>query len=159
MNIKERPSPHFSRRHSPTITAIIFHATANKSAEVTLDWFEDINSKVSSHYVIDKNGDVYRPVPDMFKAWHAGDSELWGVENVNEFSLGIELVNMNDGVDEYPPEQIQSSIELCTELCHTYGIWLNRVVGHEHIAQGRKTDPGKQFPWKEFLISLGGHLA
>lgn len=159
MKIQERPVPHFSKRHNNVINAIVIHATANRSAEATLDWFEDINSKVSSHYVIDKNGDVYQPVADNFKAWHAGGSSLWGNENVNEFSIGIELVNLNDGVDEYPPEQIASLMELCTNLCEKYGIWLNRVVGHEHIAPDRKTDPGRQFPWKEFLISLGGHLA
>ena len=160
MKITQIPVPHFSKRTDPgIINAIVIHATANRSSSETLNWFENKASGVSSHYVIDKNGDIIQCVSDTDKAWHAGDSDLWGVPNANEFSIGIELVNLNNDKDEYTPEQMASLIELCTELCSTYNIPLNRVVGHQDISPGRKTDPGKQFPWKEFLIALGGHLA
>ena len=156
----DRPSPNFSKRVHGLINAIVIHATASESVEVTLEWFESIDSRVSSHYVIDKNGEVYKCVAEEFKAWHAGESVLWLEKNVNEFSIGIELVNLNNDIDEYPPEQLSSLIGLCKEICSRHNqIWLNRIIGHEHISPSRKTDPGGQFPWREFLIALGGHLA
>lgn len=159
MNIKQNLVPHFSKRSRGVINAIVIHATANLSLSETLAWFENEKSGVSSHYVIDKDGSITQCVSDSDKAWHAGDSDLWGVPNCNEFSIGIELVNKNDDHDEYTPEQMDSLTELCKALCEKYNIPLNRVVGHQNVSPGRKTDPGKQFPWKEFLIGLGGHLA
>lgn len=142
------------------ITAIVLHDTGGKTAHGTINWFLNPDSKVSSHYVIDKDGKVYRTVPDAEKAWHAGRSTLHGQENVNDFSIGIEIVD-NDDKDKYPEEQLDALFQLVTELCHEYHIPLNRVVGHADICvpPGRKVDPGPDFPWYEFLITVGTLLA
>ena len=157
--IVERTSPHFSPRENGVVNAIVIHDTGGKTAKGTLDWFSSLTSKVSSHYLIGKDGTVYRCVDEVNKAWHAGTSELWQDSNVNEYSIGIELVDDNDN-DPYIEEQMSSLIELCTDLCHRYRIPLHRVVGHEHIAipKGRKTDPGFDFPWFEFLNTLGARV-
>lgn len=145
--------PHFSKRESE-IDAIVLHDTGGSTARGALEWFNKPESKVSAHFVIDKDGTVYECVEVEDKAWHAGRSSLFGRENVNDFSIGIEIVD-DDDADRYPPAQISALTILCTELCSKYEIPLNRVVGHLHIAPGRKGDPGPDFPWFEFLLSLG----
>lgn len=152
--IKEAPSPNYSDRSSDRIDAIVIHDTGGHNVEGTLAWFASPASRVSAHYVIDRDGQIYHCVDDADKAWHAGKSTLHGEENVNDFSIGIELVDDNDE-DPYPFEQLTALQNLCTALCHTYKIPLNRVVGHNHVAPGRKIDPGKEFPWLEFLMVLG----
>lgn len=156
--IKEAPSPNFSARPTDLINCLVIHDTGGHTVEGTLTWFANPNSKVSSHYVIGRNGQIYRCVDDADKAWHAGLSTLWGEENVNNYSIGIELVDDNDK-DPYPSEQITSLITLCTALCHAYKIPLNRVVGHCDVAPKRKIDPGKDFPWVEFLMTLGARVS
>jgi len=103
---------------------------------------------VSAHYVIDRDGTVYRCVPDELRAWHAGASELEGRTDVNDFSLGIELVGF--ATETFTDAQIDVLVELCVELCLKYpAITVARIVGHSDIATppGRKTDPGPHFPW------------
>jgi N-acetylmuramoyl-L-alanine amidase len=80
-------------------------------------------------------------VKDEDRAWHAGKSEWRGVPNVNDYSLGIELVNLNDGQDPYPEAQYRSLVKLCQALTHKYSIPTEDIVGHYHVSPGRKTDP------------------
>jgi N-acetyl-anhydromuramyl-L-alanine amidase AmpD len=119
-----------------------------------------MESKVSAHFIIDKDGTVYQCVAEDKVAWHAGNSELWGVGNVNDYSLGIELVD-DDDRDKYPEQQMDSLITLVTELVAKYKIQLNRIIGHQYIALplGRKKDPGPDFPWYEFLNTLGARVS
>lgn len=140
------------------ISAIVLHDTGSKTAISTLTWFQDPTSQVSSHYLIDRDGAVFRCVPDAEKAWHAGWSELWGVQDVNTYSIGIELVDITN--DPYPEVQLAAAVDLCAALCQEYGIWLNRIIGHEHVAlpHGRKTDPGPDFPWDRFLREVARGL-
>ena len=154
MDILERLSPHHrSRKSGSVISAIIIHDTGGKTAESALSWFERPGSGVSSHYVIGKDGVVFRCVPEDRAAWHAGVSSLFGKEQVNEFSIGLEIVDDNDA-DRYPDAQLTAVVELTADLCKRYGIPLNRVVGHQHIAPGRKVDPGPDFPWEVFLLKV-----
>jgi AmpD protein len=100
---------------------------------------------------------VWQLVPDTEKAWHAGESVLHGEKDCNEFSIGIEIEDMTN--DPYPEPQLEAAALLVSRLCRGYKISLNRVVGHQHIAPGRKVDPGPDFPWRDFLIRvalLGG---
>jgi N-acetylmuramoyl-L-alanine amidase len=141
------------------VNAIVLHDTGGKTAESALSWFEDEKSRVSSHYVVDKDGTVYRVVPEELVAWHAGESSLFNEIGVNSLSIGIELVDDSD-IDRYPDLQFASLIELCTDICFRYQVPLNRVVGHCHIAtpRGRKVDPGPDFPWFDFLVCLGANV-
>jgi len=141
------------------INAIVVHKTESGNVEGTLEWFNDSKSGVSSHYVIDSDGTIYQCVPDFMVAWHAGKSQLHGVSEVNQFSLGIELVGLDS--DELTEQQMEALVELCVERCHDHKIPLNRVVGHCHIAipPGRKTDPGQKFDWFTFLNTLGARVS
>lgn len=158
MNVTQFHTRHFNKRPLGVVPdAIVIHDTGGQSARSTLDWFERPESGVSSHFLIDKDGTVYECVPVEDRAWHAGLSTLHGREDVNDFSIGIELVDNNDG-DKYPDAQLSSLFTLCAELCGRFRIPLNRIVGHCHVAPDRKVDPGKDFPWYEFLSTLGGQL-
>lgn len=155
MTIIERPVTNQSARPpGAVIDAIIIHDTGSLNAPGTFEWFDNPAAQASAHYLIDRDGSTYRLVPDERKAWHAGTSSLWGLGDLNLTSIGIELVDATD--DPYPDVQLQALIELTAQLCVTYRIPLNRVVGHEHVAipRGRKVDPGQDFDWHDFLLAV-----
>lgn len=155
--VTEEPSagsPHQSPRRVP-ISAIVIHDTGGKTAASALSWFAYPTSTVSAHVVIDRDGRIYRVVPDAQKAWHAGVSVLHGVANVNNYSLGVELVD-NDDSDPYPDAQLNAAALWCARAAKLYRIPLNRIVGHDAICvpYGRKVDPGRDFPWVVFLDAV-----
>jgi LysM repeat protein len=137
-------SPHFNnRRRTDDITAIVIHSTANSSLEGVINWFNNPQSQLSAHYTIGKDGQIVQHVQDIHRAWHAGRSIWKGREGCNDYAIGIELVNLNDGKDPYPEEQHQVNVALCAYLAHKYNIDLDDIMGHLDIAipPGRKTDP------------------
>jgi LysM repeat protein len=137
-------SPNFNRRRQPDdITAVVIHATANSTLQGVIDWFNNPSAQVSAHYTIDKDGKVVQHVKDTDRAWHAGRSVWKGRNSVNDYGLGIELVNLNDGRDPYPEAQHQANVALCAWLCHQYNISVDEIMGHVDIAlpPGRKSDP------------------
>jgi N-acetylmuramoyl-L-alanine amidase len=151
-------SPHSSIRKAP-ISAIIIHDTAGRTAHSALSWFARAESKVSAHVVIDRDGTIYRVVPDERAAWHAGVSQLHGNGNVNGLSLGVELVDVdNDPEFSYTPAQLHAVTLWCGFKSHEYAIPLNRIVGHDQVClpHGRKVDPGADFPWVSFLQGVAG---
>jgi len=108
-------------------------------------------SKVSSHFVINQNGKIYRLVQDNQIAWHAGKS-CWGkYKNLNKNSIGIELVNKGHqfGYTNFKKRQLSSLIKICKSLIKKYKIKKRNIVGHSDIAPLRKIDPGEKFPWKQ----------
>ncbi|MFC1975285.1 N-acetylmuramoyl-L-alanine amidase [Chloroflexota bacterium] len=137
-------SPNFNRRKRPNdITAITIHSTANSTLRGVIDWFNNPNAKVSAHYTIGKDGKIAQHVRDSDRAWHAGKSEWKGRSACNDYCIGIELVNLNDGQDPYPEAQHQINVALCAYLCHRYNISVDDIMGHLDIAlpKGRKSDP------------------
>ena len=107
--------------------------------------------KVSSHFVINQNGTIYRLVQDDQTAWHAGKS-CWGkYKNLNKNSIGIELVNKGHEFDytNFKKKQLSSLIKICKILIKKYKIKKRNIVGHSDISPLRKIDPGEKFPWKE----------
>lgn len=137
---------HFSNRASGAkINAIIIHHTAIGSLDSVLAWFKNDESRVSSHYVIDRDGTIYQVVDDDKKAWHAGISNWRGVENLNNTSIGIELVNT--GYESFDTRQISALIELCRGLKKKYDIPDHNIIGHSDIAPSRKIDPSIHFDW------------
>lgn len=142
LDISWVPSPNFDERpDSENITAIVVHATANSTLIGVVSWFQNPTAYVSAHYVIGKDGKIIQMVKDKDRAWHAGKSEWRGVPNVNDYGLGIELVNLNDGQDPYPEDQYRSLVKLCQALAYKYNISAEDIVGHHHVSPGRKTDP------------------
>lgn len=85
-------SPNWSRRRSDTVDAIVLHYTALLLND-TIARFEDSGSRVSAHFVIDRDGSVIQMVRTEHKAWHAGTSQMDGRRDVNDYSIGIELIN------------------------------------------------------------------
>ena len=158
MKIIQKPSPNFTRPDTQRdIWAIIIHATATKGLSSPLEWLTLSASKVSAHYLIDLNGEIYQMVNESDIAWHAGKSKWRGKEGVNSFSVGIELVNANDGVQLYPQEQLDSCADIVADISKRKDIHACDVIGHSDIAPGRKNDPVK-FPWGEFrgILAIRG---
>lgn len=106
--------------------------------------------RVSSHFFIRRNGEAVQFVSCDDTAYHAGVSSFGGREKCNAFSIGIEL----EGCDFEPFDnaQYETLILLLHDLCRKYPI--EAVTGHQHIAPGRKTDPGHFFDWNR-LIEAG----
>ena len=108
-----------------------------------MDWFNNLNAKVSAHYTIGKDGEIVQHVQDMHRAWHAGRSVWKGRNSCNDYTIGIELVNLNDGSDSYPEAQHQANVTLCAHLADRYRASVDDIMGHLDIAlpPGRKSDP------------------
>ncbi len=117
-------------------------------------YFETIAGlQVSAHLFIERDGAITQFVPFTARAWHAGASSFDGVSNCNDYSVGVEL----EGTDELPYTDAQYlALEKVTrQLMLTYPkLTLERITGHEHIAPGRKTDPGPAFDWQRFRRAL-----
>lgn len=143
-------SPNFNRRPDPDlIDTIVLHSTVTPTLEATTRWFTSTESQVSAHFTIGKDGSIVQHVSTFYRAWHAGVSiDAAGRENVNHFSIGIELVNLNDGLDPYPLPQIEALTFLLDATRRRFPS-LRFLTTHERVAQpkGRKSDP-KNFPWQ-----------
>ncbi len=113
-------------------------------------YFRDIYQlKVSSHLLIDREGQITQFVPFHKRAWHAGVSKFEGREGCNDFSIGIEL----EGADHIPfsEEQYKVLAAVTRQIIALYPkIKADRIVGHSDIAPGRKTDPGPAFDWQKY---------
>ena len=123
----------------------------------TLDWaahpyFETIRDlKVSAHFFITRAGELWQFVSVKNRAWHAGESFYRGRNNCNDDSVGIELEGLDGGSFEHA--QYESLSALCAALLQKVPILY--IAGHEHIAPGRKQDPGTGFDWLRLQSSLG----
>ena len=145
-------SPNFSKkaRKKKDIKFVIIHYTGMQSEIESLKRLKNTFSKVSCHYFINKKGEIIQMVRENAVAWHAGKSKWGGFNNLNEFSIGIELVNKGQkfGYENFPTPQIRSLIKICKFLKKKYRIKKENFLGHSDIAPLRKNDPGKKFPWK-----------
>lgn len=156
MNIIDLPSPNFDSRAGSKINFIILHYTDTKTAKEALDILTSPEKKVSSHYVVDENGDIYSLVKEHDRAWHAGVSSWQGMENLNAFSIGVEIVNPGhlNGLKKFPEVQMKSVLELCQGIIERHKIKPQYVLAHSDIAPARKKDPGEMFDW-QYLASHG----
>lgn len=171
---REYTSPNHSSRDGRAISMVVLHSTAGglRSSIAHLcdpapfnraTHRRDPALRVSTHYLVDKNSDVYQLVDDHRAAWHAGKSR-WQDEDsdgIQRCSIGVELVNANSGLDPYPSVQFESAVELTRGLIDRYHIDPSNVVRHLTIAipAGRKSDPNG-FAWTLFKARIalaGGH--
>ena len=106
---------------------------------------EIVTRKVSSHFLIRRDGELIQFVSCLQRAWHAGVSQWQGRERCNDFSVGIELEGNDFEAFEAAQYKMLQSLVNC--LIKTYSI--QQVVGHSDIAPGRKTDPGPYFDWQK----------
>jgi N-acetyl-anhydromuramoyl-L-alanine amidase len=122
----------------------------------TLDWsahpyFESIRGiEVSAHFFIRRNGELWQTVSCDDRAWHAGRSHYRGRDNCNDDSVGIELEGLEGDTFETP--QYETLAALCSAIALHYPV--AHVAGHEHIAPGRKQDPGPGFDWPALRQAL-----
>jgi len=144
----DAPSPNFDERSAP-ITMIVLHYTGMEDAESAIARLRDPAARVSSHYVVAEDGVVLRLVADDKRAWHAGKSHWRDVRDVNDASIGVEIVNPGHefGYRPFPDEQIDAVVRLVADLKDRYEVTRGDVVGHSDVAPARKRDPGELFPW------------
>ncbi|MEI6803945.1 MAG: 1,6-anhydro-N-acetylmuramyl-L-alanine amidase AmpD [Burkholderiales bacterium] len=115
-------------------------------------YFKQIEGlEVSAHFYIQRSGEIWQFVSCDDRAWHAGQSSYRGRDNCNDDSIGIEL----EGSPGEPFERAQYEAlqALCPALCQRYPI--AHIAGHEHVAPGRKDDPGSGFDWALLQQTLG----
>lgn len=120
-------------------------------------YFETIAGlKVSAHLFIERDGAITQFVPFGDRAWHAGVSSFHGVENCNDYSIGIELEGCDDIA--YTDAQYEALAQVTRQIQMAYPlITPERIVGHNQIAPERKTDPGEAFDWLRFHALLGNN--
>ena len=154
MKITSNFSPNFSNktRSKKDIKFVIFHYTGMQSEIESIKRLKNPKFKVSCHYLINRRGEITQMVKDKFIAWHAGKSKWKNFTNLNENSLGIELVNRGHryGYQNFSKNQIDSLLKLCKKLRKKHKIKVENFLGHSDIATLRKADPGEKFPWKKF---------
>jgi len=156
LNIVWIQSPNCDKRSkSAIVDTIVVHSTAIPSLEKTTEVFQrSKENPVSAHFTIGKDGSIVQNVSTFDRAWHAGVSkDAAGRPSVNQYSIGIELVNLDDGKDGYPEPQLMALCGIIAEMKRRFPI--KQIVSHEFIAipPGRKIDPAA-FPWKR-LAYLG----
>jgi AmpD protein len=106
--------------------------------------------KVSSHFLVRRDGVLVQFVPVHARAWHAGASRWRGRERCNDFSVGVELEGTDDG--PFSDAQYETLLSLTRALRR--GLPLRDVAAHSDVAPGRKTDPGPGFDWPRFVAGL-----
>jgi N-acetyl-anhydromuramoyl-L-alanine amidase len=165
---RKMPSPNFGPRPShSTIDLVVIHAISLPPGQFggdyvqqlfmnQLDWaahpyFKTIEGlEVSSHFYIRRDGALWQFVSADDRAWHAGTSHYRGRDNCNDDAIGIEL----EGAQDVPFEETQyetlSSLIAALPACYP----IAHIAGHEHIAPGRKWDPGRGFNWAQIQQSL-----
>ncbi len=148
--INYSPNFNYKKRLKRNIRFIIIHYTGMKSEKAALSRLTNIQSEVSSHYFISKNGNITLLVPELYIAWHAGKSKWKGQSLLNKNSIGIEITNPGHrfGYKNFTNKQINSTVTLIKYLVNKYKISKKNILGHSDIAPDRKKDPGEKFPWE-----------
>ena len=153
MIIKIKNSENYSKktRKSKDIKLIVIHYTGMQSKIVSIKRLSSLKHKVSCHYLIDRKGEVLKMIQENKVAWHAGKSRWKKFINLNENSIGIELVNKGHefGYQKFTSNQIRNLIKLCKNIKKKYKIKNSNIVGHSDVAPMRKLDPGEKFPWEK----------
>ena len=145
-------SPNFNskKRTYKKIKFIIFHYTGMRKESEAKNRLTNIQSEVSSHYLITNNGNILTLVPDLYEAWHAGKSSWKNYKSLNQNSIGIEITNPGHkfGYKKFSKKQISSLLKLSKFLIKKYKISSKNILGHSDITPERKKDPGEKFPWE-----------
>lgn len=144
------PSPNFDSRGGQPIDMLVLHYTGMKDGARALDRLTDAAAQVSAHYVVDEQGQVFQLVDETMRAWHAGKAFWRGHTNINQRSIGIEIINPGHefGYRPFADVQMRAVIDLCKDILARHPIPARNVVGHSDVAPTRKQDPGELFNWK-----------
>ena len=143
-------SPNFDER-SAEISALVLHYTGMEDFGSAISRLCDsgISNRVSAHYVIDEDGSIFSLLDESKRAWHAGVSFWRGRLSLNDFSLGIELVNKGHefGYHAFADAQMSSLLSLTRRIVSEHKISASWILGHSDISSDRKLDPGELFDW------------
>jgi N-acetylmuramoyl-L-alanine amidase len=115
------------------------------SADAALERLCDKGAAVSAHYLIGRDGKVYKLVDEDKRAWHAGEGRWAGRDDVNSRSIGIELDN--DGASPFSEALMVSLEQLLADLLKRHDLSPKAVIAHSDLAPNRKSDPGPHFDW------------
>ena len=151
LRIADLPSPnHGPRKGGARVDMLVLHYTGMKTLDAALDRLRDPASAVSAHYLIARDGRVFRLVDESRRAWHAGVACWAGERDVNSRSIGVELENPGRefGYRAFSAQQMRALVALARGILKRHGIPAWRVLGHSDVAPRRKTDPGEKFPWR-----------
>lgn len=166
---RHQPSPNFGPRPAGAhIDLVVLHSISLPPGQYggdeilalfdnRLDWdahpyFAQIRGlQVSAHFLIRRGGELWQFVDADARAWHAGRSHWRGRDECNDDSIGIELEGLEG--EHFEPAQYDTLTSLCTALAQRYPI--AHVAGHEHVAPGRKQDPGPGFDWAALRQGTG----
>lgn len=172
---RQCPSPHCDERPQPgEVSLLVVHGISLPPGQYGGPYIEQLflgslptdghpyfaglaGLRVSSHFLIRRDGELVQFVSTAARAWHAGVSQFAGRERCNDFSIGVELEGTD--TDPYTDEQYRQLAALTLLLQQRYpAIRSDRITGHEQIAPGRKTDPGPSFDWLRYraLLALAG---
>lgn len=161
-------SPNFGLRPDGTVVSLlVLHSISLPPGEYggdaierlftnRLDWsahpyYETIRgATVSAHFLVRRDGSLLQFVSGDRRAWHAGRSSWKGRDNCNDYSIGVELEGLEG--EAFEPAQYDATISLAAALARRYPI--EAVAGHEHVAPGRKGDPGAGFDWARLRAGL-----
>jgi len=148
--INYTPNFDFKKRKKKQVKYVVLHYTGMKSENMAIRRLIKIQSVVSAHYFIRRNGKIILMVPESYIAWHAGRSNWHGKKSLNRNSIGIEISNKGHqfGYQNFTKFQIKSLIILLKYLRKKFHIKKKNILGHSDIAFDRKKDPGEKFPWK-----------
>jgi N-acetylmuramoyl-L-alanine amidase len=160
LHFVERPSPnHNERAAGAPIDVLVLHYTGMRTGREAIERLCDpdppTGTPVSSHYVVEEDGAIWRLVPEERRAWHAGVSTWRGQEGLNDRSVGIEIVNPGHefGYRDFPVLQLAATCDLCLHILSRHPIPPRNVVAHSDIAPDRKQDPGERFDWEGFAAN------
>lgn len=145
-----RPSPNAGKRRGDAEPdLLILHYTGMGTGQAAEDWLCMPESHVSCHYIVHEDGGIVQMVREADRAWHAGAGSWFGRDDLNSFSIGVEIVNPGHeaGCPLFPDRQIEQVVALSRDICARWNIAAERVLGHSDVAPGRKIDPGECFPW------------
>ena len=161
------PSPNYDERPLGTeINLLVIHNISLPPGQFGGSWIDDLflnrldpdadpyfqnicKLRVAAHLLIRRDGALVQYVPLSKRAWHAGQSAFQDCSGCNDFSIGIEL----EGTDDLPyaDAQYQTLAQVTHQIMQYYPVITpERIVGHDEIAPGRKTDPGPAFDWHHF---------
>ncbi len=149
--VTDHPSPNFGARPDGiVIDMLVIHYTGMRTGAAALKRLCDPTAEVSAHYLIEEDGRLFRLVDEAERAWHAGVGLWRGDSNINDRSIGIELVNPGHeyGYRPFPAAQMAALIGLAVDILARHPIPAQNVVGHSDVAPMRKQDPGELFDWR-----------
>jgi N-acetylmuramoyl-L-alanine amidase len=156
-------SPNEGGRGGNQIQMIIVHHTGGPLIGPAINTFMSASEQTSAHYIIDTDGQVLKVVRDSRHANHAGTAHWAGVSNINNVSIGIEIVNQSG---PYPGPQINALLDLIAALRTAHPTIVDwNIIGHSDVATsaagvlGRKSsDPGLRFEWAKLEARRWGML-